>query len=294
MLAAMEKPSPMLALTEGQTNYALGLAPVRDFSGKAIGIVALALDRSAFTQSLAAARYRSMLLARRSLRRRLGSPRARPSRRDHRGNRAEGRYSVAIPGWDAATRSAPWREPSRCSARAPSRRRGCAPSRRGWSREPRPSARRRSRSLPTNSSAPPAASSTRSRRPRPRWSGRHEPCPRRWTGQSAGDCGRGGIDRGLHQRADRGGRDGGAGILDQRDRPPGDGGGAHADPCRRGGAAHRRLGGRARQGRADHRRGGPAHQRHRQPDQSSGAQRHHRGGARRRCRQGLHCRGIAR
>ena len=62
MLAAMEKPSPMLALTEGQTNYALGLAPVRDFSGKAIGIVALALDRSAFTQSLAAARNWSMAI----------------------------------------------------------------------------------------------------------------------------------------------------------------------------------------------------------------------------------------
>jgi methyl-accepting chemotaxis protein len=60
--SAMQAPSPVLTLTSGQHDYAVELAPVLDFGGRAIGVSVIALDRSAFAASLASARNWAVLV----------------------------------------------------------------------------------------------------------------------------------------------------------------------------------------------------------------------------------------
>jgi methyl-accepting chemotaxis protein len=62
LLSALQTPSPILTMTSGQLDYAVQLTPVLDFGGKAIGVSVIALDRTSFATSLAAARNWSMLV----------------------------------------------------------------------------------------------------------------------------------------------------------------------------------------------------------------------------------------
>lgn len=62
MAAALDEPSNVMTIQSGGHNNAVMLAPVQDYRGDAIGVYALALDRSAFDEAIEGARFWSVLM----------------------------------------------------------------------------------------------------------------------------------------------------------------------------------------------------------------------------------------